>query len=74
MRLRVRQDDRVFEVEVPAGSRVEVVGSGNKTLVIPGPTPEDTVTAVPRRDLLRLAQAGLYGLVLRGEVRPPQPS
>ena len=73
MVLRVRQGERVFEVEVPPGSRIEILALNEKALVIPGPSPEDTVTAIPRRDLVRLAQAGRHGLVLRGEVIRPRP-
>jgi hypothetical protein len=69
MRLRIRQDDgRVYEVDVPDGSRVTPSDGGPSAVLIAGQGPGDTCMMVPRPALLDAARMGLYGLVLRGEV------
>lgn len=69
MRLRIRQDDgRVYEVDVPEGSRVTPGDGGPSAVLIAGQGPGDTFAMVPRPALLAAARMGLYGLVLCGEV------
>jgi hypothetical protein len=68
MLLRARQGGRVYEVELPAGSRVEASAIGGAVVVIGGGLPNETCFSIPRSSILEFAREGRYGLVFRGEV------
>ena len=70
MLLRARHDGRVYEVELPAGSRVEASPFGGAVIVVSGGSPGATGFSIPRASLLEFARAGRFGLVLRGEIAP----
>ena len=67
MLLRIRHGNRLFEIDVPQGSRLESSHNGRSVLLIPGPSPADTSTWLPAPSILQAACQGRYGLSLRGE-------
>ena len=68
MLLRARQGGRIYEVELPEGSRVEASAIGGAVVVIGGGPPGETCFSIPRSAILDFAREGRFGLVLRGVV------
>lgn len=67
MLLKIRHNDRLFEVEVPEGCRVERSYRGRSILLIPGRKPNDTCTWLPAAEVLQAARQGEHGLTLMAD-------
>jgi hypothetical protein len=73
MLLRVRQDGRIYEVQVPEGTRVVSTRRGEPGLIIPGDSPGDTHIWVAPLAILKAARKGMFGIALKGEIETGTP-
>ena len=69
MLLELRNGSTFYQINVPAGARVEATDTGRPVLLLPGDGFVETWTWLPATQIVEAAKAGRHGLRLMGKSR-----